>query len=249
MNKDQQEQKFKKLLSQWTDVDENIQGNTWKNIEKELFKQQAPKRGWLIAIASILVIGFATFSLFTQPGQAVVQEIKDLFVAEKEEQIELEGDEETTNVKLHTDETLEFVIYVDENSYKTEKTGETTRIVTKEALGENYPEVYMEISQVVGKTKAEIVEQIKEAIDSEKMLIFEEKEVQEPIESLMILGIERDDETDDIRNGWDTRLHNYYILEVSNEQFFMIKQAYFMEASEGHGARFDYMLKSFEVVR
>lgn len=249
MNNGHENQRIKQLLKQWTDVDEPTQQKTWENIEEHLFLKPSPRRRWIVAFTTVIAIIIVTISLLTQQGQAVVQEIKDLFVSEKQENIEIEGDEESTDVKLHTNESFDFIIYVDEDRYKMEKEGDIARIVTKEPLGENYPEVYMEISQIVGKTKAEIVKNIKEDLQSEQMLILQEEEVQEPIQALMIKGIEKDELTEDIRNGWDTMIYNYYVVEVSKEQFFIIKQAYFQEAAEGHGARFHYMLESFEVVQ
>lgn len=245
---DREDKQIKKLLKRWTDVDEATQQQTWEQIEQQLFPKRPRKRIWIAALTTIAVLIFVSFGLITQSGQAVVQGIKELFVPEQQQKIEIEGDEEITDVKLHTNESLDFIIYVDEDSYKMEQTDDISRIVTKEPLGENYPDVYMEISQIIGEPKEKIIESIKDDLLKEQMLIYRQEEVTEPIEAFMIEGFEKDEETDDIRNGWDTAVHKYYVVEVSEEHFFIIKQVYFQEAQEGHGVRFHYMLESFEIV-
>jgi|SRR5690625_384351 len=242
------DEQIKKLLKRWTNVDKSIQKQTWEQIEGQLFPKRPAKYIWVAALTTVVVLMFVTFGLITQTGQAVVQEIKDIFVPEKQQDVVIEGNKETTDVKLNMNESLDFIIYVDEDGYKMEQTEDVARIVTKEPLGDIYPDVYMEISQMNGEPKEKIIESIKDDLQKEQMLIFREEEVTEPIEATMILGFERDDVTDDIRHGWDTVVLKYYLYEVSDEQFFMIKQVYFQEAMEGHGVRFDYMLESFEVI-
>lgn len=251
MNEQQEDKRLKKLIERWTAVDKAVQQRTWEKIDAELFtefnKKRSFKRYLLIATLTFATTFIIVFSLMTDPGQAVVQEIKDLFVTEKQEEIEIEGTPETTDVKLHANETLDYVIYIDEDRYKMEELTEVDRIVTKEPLGENFPDVYMEISQVNGQSKEMLLQEIKDRL-AEQMIITNEGDVTEPVKATVIESIEKDESTQDIRPGWDTVIEKYYLIEVNDEQFFVIKQAYFQEAAEGHGARFYHMLESFEVV-
>jgi RNA polymerase sigma factor (sigma-70 family) len=41
----------------------------------------------------------------------------------------------------------------------------------------------------------------------------------------------------------------YYLIDNGQGGTFVIEQHYFVEASEGHGARFDNMLKQFQVTK
>lgn len=249
---EQEDKKIKNLLHEWTDVDKAIQQKTWKRIDDKLFgeihKRKSIRRTWLVATLSFAIGCFLLFSFFTAPGQAFVQEIKDLFVPEKKENIEIEGMTETTDVQLHANEALRYVIYIDEERYKMEEAGDVDRIVTKEPLGEGYPEVYMEISQEIGKSKEELIQGIKEDSMRKDFLITNEEKVSEPVESILIETIEQDETTGEMRHGWDTMIEKYYVIEVSENHFFIVKQVYFQEAAEGHGARFYHMLTSFDII-
>src|SRR5699024_7389193 len=101
------------------------------------------------ATLSFMIIGLFLFSYYTVPGQAFVQEIRELFIPQKQENIEIEGMKETTNLNLHANESLKYVIYIDEEHYKMKEADKTDLVITKEALGEEYPEVYMEIEQLL----------------------------------------------------------------------------------------------------
>src|SRR5699024_8363125 len=252
MNSEHEDEQIKKLLKRWTDVDESIQQHTWEKIDDQLFptvrKNQYRKRNWFVAITTAAAICIIMLGLFTQQGQAVVEEIKDLFVSEKQEIIEIEGNKEEADVKLQANESLDFVIYIDEDGYKMEYDDAIARIITKEPLGEMYPDVYMEIFQVIGQSKNEVINTIKDQLEDEKMIIFREEEVSDPLEGTIISGIEEDEATGDFRAGWDSMINQYLLVEVSDQQYFVIKQVYFQEAAEGHGARFDHMLQSFEII-
>src|SRR5690625_201572 len=240
LNNPHENKKLTKKLKGWTKVDQNIQRETWEKIDQQLFQKDKQKkvlrRNWLMAISAAAIILVAMFGFLTETGQAVVKEIKDLFVTEKQQDIEIEGDKETTDVELHANELLDYVIYIDKDSYKMEQLDDIDRIITQEPLGENYPEVYMEISQEIGKTKEEMIDEIKTLLINDGLPIIHEETISEPIEALEITGYEQDDSTGDMHNDWDSIIHKYLIVEVSTEQLFIIKQAYFLEASEGHGA-------------
>src|SRR5690625_252249 len=196
LNNPHENKQITKQLKGWTKVDQNIQNETWIKIDRQLFQKDRQKnafrRNWTIAISAAAIILIAMFGFLTETGQAVVKEIKDLFVAEKQQDIEIEGDQETTDVELHANERLDYIIYIDKDSYKMEQLDDIDRIITKEPLGDNYPEVYMEISQEIGKTKDEMIEEIKTQLINDGMPIIQEKVISEPIDALEIIGFEQD---------------------------------------------------------
>ncbi|MED4970575.1 RNA polymerase sigma factor [Parageobacillus toebii] len=48
---------------------------------------------------------------------------------------------------------------------------------------------------------------------------------------------------------WNDEVAKYYLVDNGQGGTFVIEQHYFVEASEGHGARFDNMLKQFQVTK
>ncbi|MCF3943543.1 RNA polymerase sigma factor [Oceanobacillus alkalisoli] len=115
-----------------------------------------------------------------------------------------------------------------------------------------FQKVYMEISREENTTTEEVIERIKEEIEADAgMGIRREERTTEPIEAEMILGMGLDGsrDTESFGSEWNTPIHRYYVMDTINEQVFIIKQVYFLEAAEGHGARFHYMLESFEIAK
>lgn len=47
---------------------------------------------------------------------------------------------------------------------------------------------------------------------------------------------------------WNSKVVTAYVISNGNEGSFVITENYFLEAAEGHGARFHHMLESFEIV-
>lgn len=243
------DQKLKEALLKQTEIEPDLKDQTWISIDKELFssipseKMTKTRKRWISGIAVAAAILFLSLGIMTDTGQAMLQSLRDMFVDEKQEEIELEGQKEPTDVQLETNEELSYIIYIDEDRYQMEKVDGHDRIVTKEPLGDAYPDVYMEIHREESTTTEQVMEAIKSDIEAEGLEISNEERVDNPIEAEMVQGMGED------TGQWDTPIHRYYITDEVEGQVFVIKQVYFLEAAEGHGARFQYMLESFEIVR
>ena len=64
--------------------------------------------------------------------------------------------------------------------------------------------------------------------------------VTEPLEGYNLHGISGSE--------WDSPVTNVYVVDNQNDGSFVITEKYFLEAAEGHGARFYAMLQEFEIM-
>lgn len=71
-----------------------------------------------------------------------------------------------------------------------------------------------------------------------KMVNRAEK-VKEPVEGILISG----------KSGqnWNDVIEKYIIVDSEDGGSFVIRRQYFLEAAEGHGTRFEYMLREFRI--
>ncbi|WP_249869434.1 hypothetical protein [Oceanobacillus saliphilus] len=262
MSKDNRDRKIVRLLKKHTDDAAELKEVTWNRIDQELFssvsdtktfQRKGRGKGFVIAgLSTAAIIAILIFGFMTDTGQAMIQNLKEMFVEEKEEEIELEGQKEDTNLQLETNEELRYIIYIDEDRYKMVEGETSDRIETKETLGDMYPDVYMEITRVENTTTEEVVAYIRETVENDgDMELVKEEQITEPIESVLVqaIGPAYTNEFGKTGHQWDTPVHRYYITDEYEGQVFVVKQVYFLEAAEGHGARFEYMLESFQVVK
>ncbi|WP_042221245.1 hypothetical protein [Oceanobacillus manasiensis] len=253
-NKHDFDNKLHEELHKHTEVDSQLKQETWDKIQQELFraerKPRSKKKSAIAALGTVAAILILTLGLMTNTGQAMIQNLKDMFVEEKQEEIEIEGQKEESDTQLEANEALRYVIYVDEDRYKMVQGEEVDRIETKEPLGERYPDVFMEISRRENTTTEKVLRDIKREIKKDGLEVARQESVTEPIEAEVVQGMgeETTNEAGKTGHQWDTPIHRYYVTETKENQVFVIKQAYFLEAEEGHGARFHYMLESFEIV-
>src|SRR6185437_7423121 len=110
----------------------------------------------LTAAAALAIV----FSLTTDTGMAFVKGIKDLFVPEKEIIQSIEGQVEKTNVQLNEGTNADYIIYVDETSYKMINGEEADIITTIDPLPDKYPEVTIVIKQVADEKPEDLVGKI-----------------------------------------------------------------------------------------
>lgn len=235
-------------------TDNDIQGlkdEIWNELEKELFSTETLKRGevkkmkkrnraipLIITVAAGVLIAF---SLQTDTGMAFMKGIKDMFVPEKEVIQSIEGMDEETEVHLNEGTNSEYVIYVDETRYKLINGEESDMITTSNPLPENYPEVTMEIKQVADEKPEALVEKFEAELKKDFPDLREVEEVTEPVQGYKLHGA--------AGNQADSVIVNAYVISNGKEGSFVITQYYFLEAAEGHGARFHHMLESFEIVQ
>lgn len=245
------DKQIKKSLIKETDYPAHHKEDIWNQIQQEIDTDKSNitsdtprKRNWkkVSAITSIAATLFIVFTMTTtETGNAFVNKIKELFVPEKVVTEELEGMEEENQVSLQEGK-VGYVIYFDKENYKMIEVEGRDRIVFKQELSDMYPEVYMEIYQLDENPKI-LAEKMQDQLKSEYPSVLEIEEVKDPIESLMVHAVGGTGGLE-----WDDPVIRYYYF--SNEQggSFVVKQQYFIEASEGHGARFDHMLSEFYIV-
>ncbi|MDN7246743.1 hypothetical protein QWY16_01710 [Planococcus shenhongbingii] len=170
--------------------------------------------------------------------------IEEMFEAEKEVVIHIEGMEEKVKMQLNKGKNEDYVIYIDEERYKMIKGegDEPDVITTKEPLPEQYPEVLMTIEQVPEIDPDTLVDQVEADLKEEFPDLREVEQVTEPVEGYQLHGI---------ANGgqkWDDPVVHAYVISNGQSGSFVITERYFLEAAEGHGARFYAMLQEFYIV-
>ena len=221
---------------------ENFQAIVSKIDEIEKKNSEAPKRK--SSIGRIVSLGTAAAVLLicmgvTQPGQAALEKIRQFFAAEKQVETHVEGDKELLDSRLQYSD-MGYVIYYDNERYKLEEGEDSDRIVMKETY-EGIPEVYMEISQDKVNSPEELAAKLGAELNADFSKVSPAEKVTEPLEAIYIHAIDGGSE-------WDDEVVNYYLVDNGKGGSFIIKQKYFLEAAEGHGARFYSMLKEFVIV-
>ena len=239
--------KLKQALRDHTETPAEVKKEIWHNLEAELFAEQKetvdmkkqPAR-FIKYVASVAAALMIILSLQTPTGHAVINQIKAMFVPEKEITQNIEGMEENQNVNLNEGRESSYVVYVDEERYQLIKGDDADRVMPRVPLGENYPEVTMEIKQVEGKEPHVIAQELSLGMKDDFPIFFETREVKDPVTGWMIEGV--------AGNEWNSPVVKVYVISNQNQGSFVITQRYFLEATEGHGARFDEMLKEFHLV-
>lgn len=241
----------KKALMKHTDHSEDMKDEVWNRLNEELFDEEIkPKKVHkmktrilpvLIAAAAglLLVLGFGT-----DTGLALIDRIKEMFEPEKQVIQSIEGTDEKNDVQLNEGKNSDYVIYIDEERYKMVKGegDEPDVITTKEPLPEKYPEVSMTIEQVPDTAPEVLVDRVEEELKAEFPDLREVKEVEDPVKGYQLHGI---------ANGgleWDDPVVHAYVISNGHEGSYVITERYFLEAAEGHGARFYAMLQEFHIV-
>ena len=190
----------------------------------------------IVAAAAIMLL----FTTQTDTGTAFIKQLKDMFVPEKEITQSIEGTEEETEVVLQEGKDAEYVIYMDEERYKLVKGENSDIITTKEPLEDRYPEVSMEIKQFKDVSPEDMVVTLETEIASTYTTVTETENVTEPVEGYKIHGISGSE--------WDSPVTNVYVIDNRHGGSFVITEKYFLEAAEGHGARFYAILQEFEII-
>lgn len=225
-----------------------LQDEIWNSLEQQLFNEESRHRGevkkmkkrvipMIVTAAAALVI---VFSLTTETGMALMKGIKDLFVPEKEIIQSIEGQDEETDVHLNEGTNADYVIYLDETRYKMINGEESDIITTIEPLPAQYPEVTMEIKQIADEKPEDLVGKIEAQLKKDFPALRAVEQVTDPIEGFWLHGTAGNDAR--------SKVVTAYVISNGKAGSFVITENYFLEAAEGHGARFHHMLKSFEIV-
>lgn len=195
------------------------------------------KIGWMIGVtAAASIIGVFTT---TNTGQAFVDQIKQYFEPKKQVEEHIEGMPEEKEIVLQ-DTKSGYVIYIDEERYKLVEEEGRDLIVPKEPLEARYPEVSMSIEQVEDEAPEQAIERIRQELAAQYATVKETEEVTDPLKATLISAIDG--------QQWDSPVAKVYVLSNEKGGSFIITEKYFLEAAEGHGARFYYMLKEFTIV-
>ncbi len=225
-----------------------LKDEIWNRLDKELFSAEQVNKGEvkkmknpvipiIITVAAALAI---VFSLTTDTGMALMKGIKDLFVPEKEIIQSIEGQDEKTDVTLNEGTNSEYVIYIDETRYKMSNDKDADIITTIEPLPAQYPEVTMEIKQVADERPEDLVKKIEAELKKDFPELRAVETVTEPVKGFWLHGA--------AGNDAKSKIVTAYVISNGKEGSFIITENYFLEAAEGHGARFHHMLESFEIV-
>ncbi|WP_432363139.1 hypothetical protein [Sporosarcina sp. UB5] len=239
------DERIKKELEQQTDVDvRELKDDIWNTINEELFEGRRTvvkrKKRWMPALLITAAALVLAFTLQTEPGLALIKGIKDMFAPEKEIIQSIEGQDEPTEVHLNEGRNSEYIIYVDESRYKMIKGEDADIITTIEPLPEKYPEVSMEIRQYPTDKPETLVKEIEEKLKVEFPDLRDIETVSEPVEGFWLHGL--------TESTWDGKVIDVYVISNGKDGSFVITKKYFLEAAEGHGARFYHMLQSFEII-
>jgi hypothetical protein len=245
---DQLDERVKKEILEHTKASsDKLKENIWIHLDQELFQEKSRKEKKMkkkSKIIPIIIVAAAAimllFSTQTDTGTAFIKQVKDMFVPEKEIIQSIEGTEEETEVVLQEGKDAEYVIYMDEERYKLVKGDSSDVITTKEPLEDRYPEVSMEIEQFKDVAPEDMVATLETEIASTYTKVKETENVMEPVEGYKIHGISGSE--------WDSPVTNVYVIDNRHGGSFVITEKYFLEAAEGHGARFYAILQEFEIV-
>ena len=248
------EDKLEKALISNTEFSPDLKEEIWENIDNELFAKNPRKNSpnkkemrrmkkqnrFIKYVASAAALALILIGLQTETGLALVDHVKEMFAPEKEVESIIEGIEEDSELKLRESNENAYVIYIDEERYKLISEGEVDRIVPKEPLGDIYPEVSMEIRQVKNEAPEALIEQLKLDLQQELANVSQVQKVESPVSGWKVFG--------DEGSEWDSPFKVIYTVSDEQGGSYAITQQYFLEAAEGHGARFDEMLKEFYII-
>ncbi|MFD1206106.1 hypothetical protein ACFQ38_13490 [Sporosarcina contaminans] len=239
------DERIQHILNDQTEQDAiEMKKEVWDGIEKELFEGspiQPKKKKKLFPVIGAAAAAIALLiSVETETGSAFMNNIKDLFAPEKEIIQSIEGQEEPTNVQLHEGKEAEYVIYIDESRYKMIIGENSDLITTIDPLPEKYPEVSLEIKQYPTVPPEALADDLQSSLKPEFPNLRDVETVTEPVEGYHLHGL--------TESTWDGNVIDLYIVSNGKGGSFALTSKYFLEAAEGHGARFYHMLESFEVI-
>lgn len=189
-----------------------------------------------------------------EPG-FVKQELDKLSERYPEEQdvpLLIEGTEELIPMVRVVPGNFAYVFYADDERYEisfdsqfdSNVTDESTiHLTARDQLGGEYPEVGLQIDTIPGKKPTELASE-KAALLEEKYpgVTIEAEPVTEPVVGYKLHAREGDNPSSEVTT--------IYVLDQQHdESTIVVTQTVFLEAQEGHGARFHAMLKTLQVLQ
>lgn len=216
----------------------NIKSSLQEEKEAKEMTKRKRNKSFMPRFAIIASAFLVLFLSSTEYGQATIDRIKTFFQPEKEIVEQIEGGDEEKEYTLEKGE-MGYIIYIDQSMYEKEVVEGKDRIVPL-YKAENYPPMFMEISQNTDLSPEETAIQIENNLDREYETFENQGIVNDPIEAIHLAA--------KTGTNHDSILVKYYIVDNTRGGSFIIKMEYIYEAAEGHGARFYHMLKEFEVI-
>ncbi|MPW25153.1 hypothetical protein GC105_05035 [Alkalibaculum sp. M08DMB] len=244
MKEDKLDKTIVDILHKQTENTSSLKDETFKNIigridEIEKGGNKMKRKSKVPKIASLIIVSLITITALiatTETGQAAIGKVRELLAPEKEIQQELEGQKEEINLEL--EEKMDYIIYIDKNYYYMESKGSIDKILPI-GFPDDLPEVSMIIEQRENESPDQIANELMKSLTS-KFEILERQDLAEPIPSVLVFGHGG--------SSWDSVIQRYYLVDNTKGGTFVITQTYFLEASEGHGVRFDNLLKEFKII-
>ncbi len=159
-----------------------------------------------------------------------------LLEPEKTVTLVIEGMEEELTLQLHVSSQFPYALYLDEERYRLEEKDGKDHIHPRVDVE---PEVYMAIEY----REAVEITNLLSALEAELVGAGADVQVEgwgeHPLPALHIYGIHG--------SAWDDAVERFYLMEDGEDGVFIVQQKLFVEAVEGHGARFDGILEEFLV--
>ncbi|MGI6707293.1 MAG: hypothetical protein ACOX6S_14040 [Clostridia bacterium] len=244
------EDMIQRALTEGTESSLELKDKVWSSIQghikqsrRGLSRMERKKRRnrrpiWLggLSVAAALVL---VFLMNTEAVLAGVNKIRELLAPEKVIVEELEGQKEETNVSLQESQ-VGYVIYFDKGRYRMEKLEDRDRIVATFEGAEDFPDVYMEIRQLADQKPESLVSSLEKQLSSKKPKTLRKEKVEDPVKGTRLTVV--------WGQNWNSVYEKYYVISNGKEGSFLFHQKFFFEAAEGHGVRFDNMLREFKLI-
>lgn len=196
----------------------------------------------VVPLLAILVVSILVLFLIpeTLVRNAVIEKTSDLFAPKKDVIQNIEGQDESLTVDLNKGNNSNYIIYIDEERYTMSKNNVSDVITPLYPVPENYPDVSMEIKQLPDDKPKDYILQLEKELKKDFPELREIETVSEPVSGYLLHGA--------AGNEASSRIVHAYVISNAKEGSYVITENYFLEAAEGHGARFSAMLESFEIV-
>ncbi|WP_342527616.1 hypothetical protein MKY84_02870 [Chryseomicrobium sp. FSL W7-1435] len=257
------------------DVWQSIQ-KTLDQEKRTTRRKQFMKRTWIAGVAAVAILVAAVFflSMDTQaperateiPSESInnagndelseddpgyfaqeIQKLENTYPEQQQIPLEIEGMTEQIPMVRVVPGNLAYLFYVDEERYEISFDEPAPNQISvlvnaRDQLGAAYPEVGLKIDTVPGKTPTELASEQAAILEARYPgMTIEAEPVTEPI-----VGYKLHARAGDEANSEVTTV--YVLDEQHDDSTIVITQTVFLEAQEGHGARFYAMLKTLEVL-
>ena len=203
----------------------------------------------LLSFLPVLILGCASereTPVPAEPPAEVPVTINDKYeeaisrlAPEKTTILSIEGMEEEIILSLEVSSLYPYAIYLDEERYvMAEKDGK--EFISPRAEGAD-PALFMTIRHEENVDLAAVLGEIEDQLKEEYADVTVQGWVESPLRAQYLYAVNG--------NTRDDQVERYYLAEDSAGGVFIIQQMLFLEAMEGHGARFDGMLEEFIMLK